>query len=587
MKLLGLDVGEKRIGIAKADTSVKIAVPSGMVPVDGQEITTIVRICGAHDIDIVVVGMPRNLQGQLTQQSESVKNFVKSLNKALLAAKPNNKTVKIFFQDESLTSVQAKQNLKAKGFDKKAGDVDAEAATLILQDFLENLARRVADKKVAASAAPATSAASVAPAAMPSFQAQATPTPPPAEAPNALDAPADESKKPAKAEISLKKANKKELKPRFKSAKENTVRKWVAIRIIIIIVAILGLSYLGVSLWYNSAISPVVASDKCASIFKADETDPCATVQFEVESGANVSSIADALKEKGLIRSSLAFKIYAKLTGGSSDLKSGKYNFAPSMPVEKIYSKLIAGTNDAVVFRFTTLPGETMKDIKKRLLSVGYTSEEIDAAFAKKYDHPVLADKPADASLEGYLFGETYEFYQTDSVETIVVRMLDELYSVVEKNNLRQKFNNMGYTLHEGIIMASVVQKEAGTVSKDDQKIVAQIFWDRLKDGWKLGSDVTASYAADQVDPERKTYTDNAAVLDIDSCYNTRKNVGLPCGPISNPSALVLISTANPADTTYRYFLTGDDGLMYYSNTEAEHNQNVRDHCQTLCNAQL
>ncbi|MBQ1528248.1 endolytic transglycosylase MltG, partial [Candidatus Saccharibacteria bacterium] len=77
------------------------------------------------------------------------------------------------------------------------------------------------------------------------------------------------------------------------------------------------------------------------------------------------------------------------------------------------------------------------------------------------------------------------------------------------------------------------------------------------------------------------------AVLDIDSCYNTRKNVGLPCGAISNPSALVLISTANPADTTYRYFLTGDDGLMYYSNTEAEHNQNARDHCQTLCNAQL
>ncbi|MBQ1528138.1 endolytic transglycosylase MltG, partial [Candidatus Saccharibacteria bacterium] len=522
MKLLGLDVGEKRIGLAKADTSVKIAVPAGMVPVDGQEFSTIVRICGARDIDIVVVGMPRNLQGQLTQQSEYAKTFVKSLNKALLAAKPNNKTVKIFFQDESLTSVQAKQNLKSKGFDEKAGDIDAEAATLILQDFLENLARRVADKKMAALA---TSPASAAPS-MPAFQSPAptpatapTPTAPVAPAPtapNALDTPVDEGKKPAKTKIPLKKANKKELKPRFRSAKENSTRKWLIIRIIIIVIAVLGLGYLGVSLWYNSAISPVIASDKCASIFKADETDPCATVQLEIESGANVSSIANILKEKGLIRSSLAFKIYTKLNGGSSELKSGKYSLAPSMPVEKIYSKLIAGTNDAVVFRFTALPGETMNDIKKRLLSIGYTSEEIDAAFSKKYDHPVLADKPADASLEGYLFGETYEFYQTDSVETIVTRMLDELYSVVEKNNIRQKFNNMGYTLHEGIIMASVVQKEAGTVSKEDQKIVAQIFWDRLKDGWKLGSDVTATYAANKVDPERKTYTDNAAVLDID-----------------------------------------------------------------------
>ena len=579
MKLLGLDVGEKRIGVAKADTSVKIAVPGGVVPADGQEYNAIVRLCNTQNIDIVVVGMPRNLQGQLTQQSDYVKNFVKTLNKSLLAAKPNNKTIKIFFQDESLTSVQAKQNLKAKGFNKKAGDIDAEAATLILQDFLENLARRVADKKTSAT-----------PAGMPSFQNPAPTSPAPApvsSAPNALDTPVDEAKQPAEAKIPLEKANKKALKPRFKSAKENSTRKWLVIRIIIIVVAVLGLAYLGASLWYNSAISPVVASDKCANIFKADETDPCATVQFEVEAGANVSAIADSLKEKGLIRSSLAFKIYAKLTGGSSELKSGKYNLAPSMPVEKIYSKLIAGTNDAVVFRFTALPGETLSEIKKRLLSIGYTSEEIDAAFAKKYDHPVLSDKPADASLEGYLFGETYEFYQTDSVETIVIRMLDELYSVVEKNGLRQKFNNMGYTLHEGIIMASVVQKEAGTVSKEDQKIVAQIFWDRLRDGWKLGSDVTATYAANQVDPERKTYTDNAAVLDIDSCYNTRKNTGLPCGPISNPSALVLINTANPADTTYRYFLTGDDGLMYYSNTEAEHLQNASAHCQVLCNTQL
>ena len=83
------------------------------------------------------------------------------------------------------------------------------------------------------------------------------------------------------------------------------------------------------------------------------------------------------------------------------------------------------------------------------------------------------------------------------------------------------------------------------------------------------------------------TYKNNASVLAIDSCYNTRRYPGLPCGPISNPGALVLISTANPADTSYLYFLTGDDGLMYYSNTEAEHNQNARDHCQVLCNAQL
>ena len=556
MKLIALDVGEKRIGLAKADTSVKIAVPVGMIPVDGGEIAAISKVCKLQNTDIIVVGMPRNLQGQLTAQSDYVKNFVKNLNKALVLEKPNNKTVKIYFQDESLTSIQAKQNLKNRPLDKKSGEIDAEAAALILQDFLENLARRVAEKNPnpSASTAPATPSTSA-------------PTEAPADAPAA----------PVE----------KKLKPRFKTPKEISVKRWLFVRILIIIIAVLGLAYLGLSLWYNSSISPVIAAEQCSSIFNAGKTDPCATVQFVIEEGSSVSVIADSLKQAGLIKSPLAFKVYAKLSGKGNDLKAGTYNLAPSMTVEKIYSKLVDGSNDAVVFRLTVLPGETLQDIRKRLISVGYTAEEVDAAFSKRYDHPVLASKPLEASLEGYLFGETYEFYQTDSVETIVIRMLDELYTVVEKNGLRQKFENMGYTLHEGITLASVVQKEAGTVSKEDQKIVAQIFWSRLAQAIPLGSDVTASYAADKVDPERKTYTDNASVLAIDSCYNTRRYPGLPCGPISNPGALVLISTANPADTSYLYFLTGDDGLMYYSNTEAEHNQNARDHCQVLCNAQL
>ena len=97
MKLIALDVGEKRIGLAKADDSVRIAVPVGMIPVDGQEIPAIVKICKLQNTDIIVVGMPRNLQGKLTKQSDYVKSFVKNLNIALITAKPNNKTVKILY----------------------------------------------------------------------------------------------------------------------------------------------------------------------------------------------------------------------------------------------------------------------------------------------------------------------------------------------------------------------------------------------------------------------------------------------------------------------------------------------------------
>ena len=90
-------------------------------------------------------------------------------------------------------------------------------------------------------------------------------------------------------------------------------------------------------------------------------------------------------------------------------------------------------------------------------------------------------------------------------------------------------------------------------------------------------------YALDLVDPERTTYTDNAAALGIDSPYNTRLHTGLPPGPVSNPGESALVATANPADTDYLFFLTGDDGMMYYSHTDAEHQENIANHCQELC----
>ena len=138
--------------------------------------------------------------------------------------------------------------------------------------------------------------------------------------------------------------------------------------------------------------------------------------------------------------------------------------------------------------------------------------------------------------------------------------------------------------MYEGVTLASVVQKEA---SSPEQPTVAQVFLSRLGMGIPLGSDVTVSYALDTVDPDRVTYRDNQAALKIDSCYNTRIYGGLPCGPISNPGLSALLAVAAPTDTSYLYFLTGDDGLMYYSYTEAEHIRNIYSHCQKLCNVSL
>ncbi|QHU93924.1 Holliday junction resolvase RuvX [Candidatus Saccharibacteria bacterium oral taxon 488] len=125
---LALDVGEKRIGLAMADSQVRIAVPFGWVASDERVMEELAEIMLRHDISLVVVGYPRNQSGEPTQQTEFVVDFVRRLGQLDIDAE-------IAYQDESLTSVQAEQRLAGKIKDK--GEIDAEAASIILQDYLE------------------------------------------------------------------------------------------------------------------------------------------------------------------------------------------------------------------------------------------------------------------------------------------------------------------------------------------------------------------------------------------------------------------------------------------------------------------
>lgn len=126
--LLALDVGEKRIGVAVGDTGVRIAVPFDTVDVDGKELERIARIVIDEKVGTIVVGYPRNQSGEPTAQTAFVEEFAKNL---------RDIAPKIVFQDESLTSVLAEQRLKSYGKPYSKADIDAQAATLILQDYLE------------------------------------------------------------------------------------------------------------------------------------------------------------------------------------------------------------------------------------------------------------------------------------------------------------------------------------------------------------------------------------------------------------------------------------------------------------------
>lgn len=125
--LLALDVGTKRIGVASASTTVLIAVPLTTIEVDGTEMETISKLVAAESVDTIVVGYPRNQAGDATAQTGYAEAFAAKL----------KDLAPVVFQDESLTSVMAEDRLKASGKPYEKGDIDAVAATIILQDYLE------------------------------------------------------------------------------------------------------------------------------------------------------------------------------------------------------------------------------------------------------------------------------------------------------------------------------------------------------------------------------------------------------------------------------------------------------------------
>ncbi len=126
---LGLDYGAKRIGVATADSEVKIAIPYGVIDNDEHKIDQITELIDEQKIDLVVVGYPRNQAGEPTAQTAEVEQFVEQLQQSF---------PKIMFQDESLTSVLAEERLKAYHKNYSKEDIDASAAAIILEDYLED-----------------------------------------------------------------------------------------------------------------------------------------------------------------------------------------------------------------------------------------------------------------------------------------------------------------------------------------------------------------------------------------------------------------------------------------------------------------
>ncbi len=295
-------------------------------------------------------------------------------------------------------------------------------------------------------------------------------------------------------------------------------------------------------------------------------------VRVEIPEGTTPSGIASLLRERGVIRSELAFSLHTRLEGVQNNLQAGVYVFASPTPVPEVAAQLVRGPSAAATFNITFVPGATLEANRKVLLDAGYSEAEVTAALEADYDHPLFQTRPETADLEGYIYGETHQFDAGTPAETVLKRFFDDYYAVIQKHDLVDAYAQQGMTLYEGITLASIIQRESGG---DDKAQIAQVFLLRLELGMPLGSDVTYQYIADKLGVQRSTTLDNP--------YNTRVKTGLPPGPIAVPGVDALRAVAAPAEGDYLFFLSGDDDVTYYARTQAGHEANIRDHCAIKC----
>lgn len=291
-----------------------------------------------------------------------------------------------------------------------------------------------------------------------------------------------------------------------------------------------------------------------------------------IKSGTSVEGIAKKLEDAKVIRSAWAFKLYVSSKEARSALKAGSYELSPSQTVPEIVSQLTHG--EVATNLVTILPGQRIDQIRTRLLQDGFIEADVNTALnpATYNGHPALVDKPESASLEGYIYPESYQRDSTTTATQIVGRALDEMNKRLTPD-IRSAFAKQGLSTYQGITLASIVEREVS--KQEDRDQVAQVFLTRLRDGMRLESDATASYGA--------VLAGQKPSSKFDSAYNTYSNAGLPPTPIISVTFSSLKAVAYPASTDWLYFVSGDDGTTHFSHTLAQQEANIERYCTRLC----
>lgn len=318
----------------------------------------------------------------------------------------------------------------------------------------------------------------------------------------------------------------------------------------------------GVTLYCFKSLEPV---DKSAR----------ENVEFTVKVGEATNTIITNLKSAGLIKSDLILKLYAKFNPGTP--QAGDYILTKNMSAIDIYNYILGGYATHNTLWVTFVEGKRLSyfvDVLSK--NFEFEKDEIWAILDDKEYIKSLIDKYDCLTedilqegiyhpLEGYLFADTYEFASKSTIKEIIERLLDETENKISGLDNQIKENNL--SIHEIFTLASIVELEGAR--SQDREGVAGVFYNRLKSGWTLGSDVTTYYAVN------KDFSVDLTWDDLNSCnkYNTRGNCtkGLPIGPIATPSLNSLKATLNPRSHDYYYFVADKNGKTYFNKTDAEH----------------
>jgi len=278
-----------------------------------------------------------------------------------------------------------------------------------------------------------------------------------------------------------------------------------------------------------------------------------------IPKGSGTLMIADILKSQGIISDSYVFAAITKLIDSQATLKAGEYQFTPAMTMSDVITKIKNG--DTFKRQFTIPEGLTSFEIIERLKSVP-DIQLSDIALPK----------------EGSLLPDTYQYEKNEKLEKIIARLSDAQKNLIEKEWPLRDTGLPISTLDEALTLASIVEKETGIAN--ERRKIAGVFINRLRIGMPLQTDPTVIYALTKGQHQndgqgplgRRLLVKD---LQIDSPYNTYKNVGLPPTPIANAGREAILAVLHPETHDYLFFVADGTGGHLFAKTLSDHNKNV------------